>query len=52
MGVGMEEIPYTLVEIDDDITIVGSSCVGRSEEVVVTQADVIADRDPIPPYEE
>ena len=51
-GSGTEEAPYILVEIEDE-AIVGPlrRLSGSGVEEEVTQAKVLADRDPVPPYE-
>ena len=52
-GSGTEEAPYILVEIEDE-AVAGPSrrSSGSGVEEEVTQADALADRDPVPPYEE
>src|ERR1700750_2160217 len=52
-GSGTEEAPYILVEIEDKAVVGPSrrlSSLGVEEQV--TQAKALADRDPVPPYEE
>jgi hypothetical protein len=49
MGAGTEDVPYTLVEIEDDVPVAGPSRLRR--EVSEVPADVVADEDPVPAYE-
>jgi hypothetical protein len=52
MGAGMEDVPYTLVEIKDVISAAaGPSRLGMRREVTNILANVIADEDPVPAYE-
>ena len=51
-GSGTEEAPYILVEIEEE-AVMGPSrrLSGSGVEEEVTQADALADVDPVPPYE-
>jgi hypothetical protein len=52
MGAGTEDVPYTLVEIEDDVpAVAGPSRLGMRREVSEVPADVVADEDPVPAYE-
>jgi hypothetical protein len=51
MGAGTEDVPYTLVEIEDDVPVAGPSRLGMRREVSEVPADVVADEDPVPAYE-
>jgi hypothetical protein len=52
MGAGTEDVPYTLVEIEDDVpAAAGPSHLGVRREVVDIPANVITDEDPVPAYE-
>jgi hypothetical protein len=52
MGAGTEEVPYTLVEIEDDVPAAASlSRLGMRREVTEVLANVVADEDPVPAYE-
>ena len=54
MGEGSEDVPYTLVEIDGPVAGPLREPLRQVEveEVVETQAEVVANTDPVPPYEE
>jgi hypothetical protein len=52
MGAGTEDVPYMLVEIEDDVSAAaGPSWLGVRREVTNILADVVADEDPVPAYE-
>jgi hypothetical protein len=52
MGAGMEDDPYTLVEIEDDVpAAAGLSRLGMRREVTDISADVVTNEDPVPAYE-